>query len=84
MKIKKNYEHTEQYAEKYLTDHGFTFRITKQTLSRSEWEVEKDGCKHVLSIPLQTKDMGSFMRQWEKQFTELEELKKLRKRYYGG
>jgi len=46
--------------------------------------VEKDGCKHVLSIPLQTKDMGSFMRQWEKQFTELEELKKLRKRYYGG
>lgn len=33
----------EQYAEKWWTDHGFTWKLIKRFISKSVYEVSKDG-----------------------------------------
>ena len=79
MKVIKEKNHNEKYVEKWLTENGFDYEIRKQTLSRTEWKVSKDGIEDTLSIQLETDNIKACMEQYAKQFEQLKELLKLRK-----
>ena len=63
----------EQYAERWWTDHGFTWKLKSRFISKSTYEVSKDGIEFECMIPNVGKiNMKKFMegpsgftKQWE-------------------
>jgi len=79
MKEIKEKNHNENYAEKWLKENGFSYEIQKQTLSRTDWKVLKDGIEDILSIPRESGNIKECMNQYKKNFELLKELQELRK-----
>lgn len=77
---KWNFSKEEKYAIQWLNDNGFSRRVAKQLLSKTIFEVSKDGVtdQFVLNEGVNSKQMPSCMKQFEKNWETLCELQKLR------
>ena len=63
----------ERYAEKWWTDHGFSWTLKKRFVSKSVYEISKDGVKMNYEIPnvgnMNMKDFmeghAGFVKHWQ-------------------
>ena len=65
---KWEFNKTEDYAIKWLEEHGFDVVLRKQYLSKTVFEIAKDGITFFLDIPRGVKDEVAFMKEAEKSF----------------
>jgi len=55
----------EKYAEKWFSDHGYQFRLLKRFISKSIYEVSKDGIACEYHVASKVADPAGFMRGFE-------------------
>lgn len=51
----------ERYAEKWWTEHGYSWTLKKRFISKSVYEISKDGITHDYEVPNAKIDMKRFM-----------------------
>ena len=65
---KWEFNKAEEYAVKWLDEHGFDVVLRKQYLSKTVFEIAKDGVTFFLDVPKGVKDEKAFMEEAEKSF----------------
>jgi hypothetical protein len=75
-----DYDKGEKYAIQWFEEHGFDVTLKKRYISKDVFEVSKDGVTDTFELPLGNKDIKyrNVMEQFEKNFSLLCELQKLR------
>lgn len=70
----------EKAAIKWLDDNGYNGKILKQYVSKTIFEISKDGITDKFELPqgIDSKQIKNYMEQFEKNWDVLCELKKLR------
>ena len=63
-----NKSRAEQYAEKWLTEHGYNFRCVNRCVSKATFRVEKDGCEITWVLLRDSKGMKFVMEMFQKGF----------------
>ncbi len=53
----------EKYAIKWLENHGFEYEIKKQYMSKTVFELTKDGLTYKWELPYGVTDMRAYMEQ---------------------
>ena len=70
----------EKSAIKWLDDNGYNGKILKQYVSKTIFEISKDGITDNFELPqsIDSKQIKNYMEQFQKNWNMLCELKKLR------
>lgn len=70
----------EKTAIKWLDDNGYNGKILKQYVSKTVFEISKDGITDNFELPqgIDSKQIKNYMEQFQKNWNTLCELKKLR------
>lgn len=68
----------ERHAIKWAEERGFSVTIKKRYLSKTDFEIEKDGVKFSFSLAVNSNNVADYMNHIEKQFAMYIELLELR------
>lgn len=71
--------HIEKYAEKWFTENGFKFELVKQYMSKTVYDVHKNGITDRFHLPNEVTDPKGYMELFNKSFELLEKLEKRKK-----
>ena len=77
-KVKSDLTKADKYAIKWFNKNGFEGKIVKQYISKTVFEIEKDGVKDKFELPDGIVDIGKYMKAYENNWKMICELKKLR------
>lgn len=69
----------ERYAEKWFKTNDFKYKLVKQYISKTVWEISKDGLTYRWELPYDVSDIHSYMKWCNRNHNMLVELNKLRK-----
>lgn len=80
-KAKWDFSKEEKYAIKWFEENGFTGKVIKQYLSKTEFEISKDGITDKFTLPqgIVFRDIKGYMDQFKRNWELLCELHELRK-----
>lgn len=74
---KNDFSKNEKYVIKWLNDNQFEGKIVKQYVSKTIFEIEKDGIVDKFELPQGIENISSYMKQYQKNWNMLCELHKL-------
>lgn len=77
-KMNKNKSSWEKYVERYLKQKGFKVTLVKQWNSKTVYDVEKDGVKERLEIPVSVVEKKKYMDMVNDSFEMKLELIKMK------
>lgn len=78
LKLAKNdFSKNEKYVIKWLNDNQFEGKIVKQYVSKTIFEIEKDGIVDKFELPRGIENISAYMKQYQKNWNMLCELHKL-------
>lgn len=75
---KKDFSKNEKYVIKQLNDNQFEGKIVKQYVSKTIFEIEKDGIVDKFELPRGIENISAYMKQYQKNWNMLCELHKLK------
>lgn len=77
---KWDFSKEERYAIRWFAENGYTGRIVKQYISKTVFEISKDGVTSKFEIPqgIDLKNVKKYMEQYRKNWKVLCELQDLR------
>lgn len=77
---KWDFSKEEKFAIEWLENNGYTGKIVKQYISKTVFDIEKDGVKTKFELPqgIVFKNIGAYMENWRQNWNILCELQKLR------
>ena len=76
--MNKNKSSLEKYVERYLKQKGFNVTLVKQWNSKTIYDVEKDGIKERLEIPVSVVEKKKYMDMVNNSFEMKRELIKMK------
>ena len=76
--MNKNKSSWEKYVEKYLKQKGFKVTLVKQWNSKTVYDVEKDGVKERLEIPVSVVEKKKYMDMVNNSFEMKREVMKMK------
>lgn len=74
---KNDFSKNEKYVIKWLNDNQFEGKIVKQYVSKTIFEIEKDGIVDKFELPRGIENISAYMKQYQKNWNMLCELHKL-------
>lgn len=74
---KNDFSKNEKYVIKWLNDNQFEEKIVKQYVSKTIFEIEKEGIVDKFELPQGIENISSYMKQYQKNWNMLCELHKL-------
>jgi hypothetical protein len=74
---KNDFSKNEKYVIKWLNDNQFEGKIVKQYVSKTIFEIEKDGIVDKFELPRGIENISAYMKQYKKNWNMLCELHKL-------
>lgn len=74
---KNDFSKNEKYVIKWLNDNQFEGKIVKQYVSKTIFEIEKDGIVDKFELPRGIENISAYMKQYKKNWDMLCELHKL-------
>jgi glycerophosphoryl diester phosphodiesterase len=74
---KNDFSKNEKYVIKWLNDNQFEGKIVKQYVSKTIFEIEKEGIVDKFELPQGIENISSYMKQYQKNWNMLCELHKL-------
>lgn len=80
---KWDFSKEEKYVIKWFNDNGFNGKVIKQYVSKTIFEIEKDNIVDKFELPqgIVFNSILSYMKQFEKNWDMICELRKLRKHH---
>lgn len=77
---KWDFSKEEKFAIKWFEENGYSGRIIKQYISKTIFEIEKDGVTDKFELPqeIEFKNIKGYMEQYKKNWEMLCELQRLR------
>lgn len=75
---KNDFSKNEKYVIKWLNDNQFEGKIVKQYVSKTIFEIEKDGIVDKFELPQGIENISAYMKQYQKNWNMLCELHKLK------
>lgn len=76
--MQKEKSKIESYAEKWFKEHGFEFKILKQYLSKTNYEVTKDGVTDTFELSSSVTDGKLYMDNYGKSFAMKVEIDRMK------
>lgn len=76
--MNKNKSSWEKYVERYLKQKGFKVTLVKQWNSKTVYDVEKDGIKERLEIPVSVVEKKKYMDMVNNSFEMKREVMKMK------
>ena len=76
--MNKNKSSWEKYVERYLKQKGFKVTLVKQWNSKTVYDVEKDGVKERLEIPVSVVEKKKYMDMVNNSFEMKREVMKMK------
>lgn len=76
--MNKNKSSWEKYVERYLKQKGFSVTLVKQWNSKTVYDVEKDGIKERLEIPVSVVEKKKYMDMVNNSFEMKREAMKMK------
>ena len=76
--MNKNKSSWEKYVERYLKQKGFKVTLVKQWNSKTVYDVEKDGIKERLEIPVSVVEKKKYMDMVNNSFEMKREIMKMK------
>lgn len=76
---KWDFSKEENYAIEWLNKNGFSGKITKQYITKTIFEISKNGITDRLEFPQDLKNIRRYMEQFNRNWEILCELQQLRK-----
>lgn len=78
---KWDFSKEEKFAIKWLEENGFEGKVIKQYLSKTEFEISKDGITNKFTLPqgIAFRNIKGYMEQYRENWKMLCELHELRK-----
>ena len=76
--MNKNKSSWEKYVERYLKQKGFNVTLVKQWNSKTIYDVEKDGVKERLEIPVSVVEKKKYMDMVNNSFEMKREVMKMK------
>ena len=76
--MNKNKSSWEKYVERYLKQKGFKVTLVKQWNSKTVYDVEKDGTKERLEIPVSVVEKKKYMDMVNNSFEMKREIMKMK------
>ena len=70
-------------AEKWMKENGFQFLVLKQYISKTIYEIEKDGFKTKFELPMSVADVKKYMELYKKDFEMQIKLKEFRSKTFS-
>ena len=74
---KNDFSKNEKYVIKWFNDNQFEGKIVKQYVSKTIFEIEKEGIVDKFELPQGIENISSYMKQYQKNWNMLCELHKL-------
>lgn len=81
--MKKEKSSVEVKAEKWMKENGFQFQVLKQYISKTIYEIEKNGFKTKFELPMSVMNVKKYMELYKKDFETQLELKELRSKAFS-
>ena len=84
--VKYDFSKEEEYAIKWFNDNGFDGKIIKQYVSKTIFEISKDGMTNKFELPqgIAFKNIKGYMEQYRQNWNLLCELQILREKIKKG
>lgn len=73
---KRDKSKNEKYAEKWFRENGFECRLVKQYISKTKYEVSKDGITAIFELPFGVENCKKYMDFYNETFEMRKRLKK--------
>jgi len=68
----------EKYAEQWFDKNGFEFKLIKQHISKTKYEVSKDGIVETFELPSAVTDCKKYMELFDKSFEMKKQIVQMR------
>lgn len=66
----------EKYVEQWFTENGYTFSVIKQFISKTKYEVSKDGISDIFELPSEVQDPKKYMIMYDRSFEMKKQIMK--------
>lgn len=76
--MKVNKTRNEKYVEKWFKENGFDFRLIKQYMSKTKYEISKDGITITFELISGVDDIKGYMKMFNESFEMRKEIMRMK------